>query len=528
LCVALLLVDSICAQTVCSREHTDAGVFICYPDPAHNPGEKSVPELFHLSATANSPKGQEIRGYIVSLDGTTLYANRLVTPVEELSIELNLRSRVTSGSHKLHLVVDGAGTADVNGMEFYKPLTPAFCDPTGGVQIGTCIPTYPVTALDWSLPVQQRVTGSYANGIFGYYTSLGELYRRNLKSIESDIADAVDIDSHGNLFVAMHLLAGFELRKYASNGSIIYDSVIGTCSDPSLSIAAVTSDNAGHVWLAGNMKATCLPTTAGVWQGRVSDTGLPHGFVVLLDTSQPSLTTPIYATYIADVRNRLTGIRVDPRGNAYISGVADSVDFPHTSTVSINEGAEAGSGEVGFVSVLNPTGSRLEWSTIIRGARPLALALNPPGEVYVTGRTLQPQGLGDRRAFVAALSGDGSALTYLARYGGDSEGRAMAAALDGQWIFVQGETDQATTTSARGSLNRKSNGTFMMGLEPCGTRMFSFYLPVPSRDSSSEVADQPSLDGFAKTFATLHGGPHELDTPSPPAIPFRVSRSCTR
>ncbi len=202
------------AQTSCGSEHTGPGVFICYPNLSENSTDNSVPELFHVSAQANAPEGTATRHYSVFLDNQLLYDNRLAAALQRLSIEVNVRSPFNSGAHTLRIAVSGIGTAEVKNIQFRPFANAGFCEPLSRVESFSACFSSIKAPLQWS---QSPPAG---------YASYFELYRRNLKSLEADVADAAAVDSQGNLYIALHLFAGLELRKYTPARSIIYDSVI--------------------------------------------------------------------------------------------------------------------------------------------------------------------------------------------------------------------------------------------------------------------------------------------------------------
>ncbi len=415
-----------------------------------------IPQYFHVSAQANASGEHTIQSYQVLLDGKLQQDTKLPVPYERLSIELNLRSGLTNGIHTLRVVVDGTGTAEIKDLKFYTPAGPGFCEIAEGFLIGTCMQQRRGSALVWSLPGAS-------------YQKLLDLYRRNLKSFEADIGDAAIADSQGNLFVAFHRLAGLDVRKYSPNGSIISNSAVANCKDDSLGISALAVDNSGHLWIAGNTKAACFPTTARAWHRNVPDTGQTRGFVVLLDLSKPVGTAPIYATYLADVNGWISDMAVDREGNVYLAGGTNSGEFPHTSRVRVGPSSRG----MGFVAVLNRDGSGLQWSTLIDGAEIQGLALNSSGNVFLTGRDV----------LLAELSDTGKKISCMMCLPG-KEGLAVAASADGSGAFVQGED-------------------FLFTTQPFGKGKMSSQTSIINDDSyTSEIANGMALRAFAGNFVS--------------------------
>lgn len=82
-------------------------------------------------------------------------------------------------------------------------------------------------------------------------------------------------------------------------------------------------------------------------------------------------------------------IAVDADGNAYVTGTTDSPDFPvfHGAQMMFLGGS---TGEDGFVSKLNATGTALLYSTFIGGHAndsPVGIAVNASGDATITGFT---------------------------------------------------------------------------------------------------------------------------------------------
>ena len=121
------------------------------------------------------------------------------------------------------------------------------------------------------------------------------------------------------------------------------------------------------------------------------------------------------------------GIAVDDHGNAYVTGVTSSKDFP---TVNAVQRHLRGVGDA-FVVKLNRNGSQLLYSTYLGGRRydrGNGIAVDDRGNAYVTGHTespnfptvnaVQPTFGGGGDAFVAKLTPNGSQLLYSTYLGG--------------------------------------------------------------------------------------------------------------
>ncbi|MDE3178757.1 MAG: choice-of-anchor D domain-containing protein, partial [Acidobacteriota bacterium] len=152
--------------------------------------------------------------------------------------------------------------------------------------------------------------------------------------------------------------------------------------------------------------------------------GATDAFVLKLN---PAGSQALYSTFLGGTANdQGNGIAVDGSGNAYVAGSTSSADFPLQSPIqtSIDQGAcapPAACSSNAFVSMLNPQGSGLVYSTYLGGSGPdygQAIATGASGNAYVagattssnfpaTGGTLQP-GYGGQgtsgNGFVAAIA----------------------------------------------------------------------------------------------------------------------------
>jgi hypothetical protein len=543
--ILLLLSRTAYSQTGCGGQYTNPGVYICYPNPSENAADVRVPDIFHLSAQGNASAGGTIQRYTVLLDGRVIYENRLATSTPQLSIEINLKSPFSSGTHTLRVMVDGTGEAQVTGLRFYTPATVGFCDPVSSFEVRTCQASNIRGPLQWSV----KAGGPRP---FGDYIDYLELYRRNLTSLEADIADAVAVDSHGNLYMAFHSSADVELRKYAPDGSIKYDARVRACGGGYLAVAGLAVDDAGSAWIVGNTNA-CLPVTRNALQKHVANATEMHGFVLLLDTSNPSSTEPRYLTYLAGVENRISAVRVDESGNAYVAGMSASMEYPHNAVLTAVDGpATAHRAGIGFVSVLNASGSGLLWSTVLPQIQLTAITQDGAGNVFVTGRVASsrppPQsgmtrtratqrrqscggpGLSCDDAFVAEISDDGRRLSYFARLGasGIEEGRAISMTTNREWILVSGETNSPDfpTTSAIHRSRDKESQPFIVALQPCRTGlMYASRLIGSGVVEGPEIATAPALDAFATASRPAFSGRALTDRIGPLAT-IQIAPAC--
>jgi hypothetical protein len=173
------------------------------------------------------------------------------------------------------------------------------------------------------------------------------------------------------------------------------------------------------------------------------------------DRARPLVIDPVmaYSTYLGGPGDDIGGaIAVDAAGNAYVTGLTWSLDFPTSNPTQPNPGAEGDA----FVTKLNPEGSALVYSTYLGGNGfdyGLGIAVDEDGNAYVTGNTqstdfptknaMQPELAGDNvpDLFVTKLNADGSELVYSTYLGGTSLEFGCDLAIDNERnVYVTGQT----------------------------------------------------------------------------------------
>jgi hypothetical protein len=149
----------------------------------------------------------------------------------------------------------------------------------------------------------------------------------------------------------------------------------------------IAVDSAGNAYVAGITDSTNFPTTPGAFQttyGGPSSGLLGDAFVTKLN---PTGTGLVYSTYLGGSgQDGATSIAVDAAGDAYVTGMTRSTNFPTKNPI---QSKDAG-GSDAFVTTLNPSGSALLFSTYLGGAAEdyaYSLALDSANNVYVTGQT---------------------------------------------------------------------------------------------------------------------------------------------
>jgi hypothetical protein len=302
----------------------------------------------------------------------------------------------------------------------------------------------------------------------------------------------------------------FVAKLNASGSALIYSTYLGG-SDPQHRTAdvayGIAIDGVGNAYVAGDTQSNNFPTTPGAPQ--VSRRGISDAFITKLNSTGTGL---IYSTYLggSDGDSALK-IAVDALGNAYLTGVTASADFPATSG-SFQTSRNGQAADV-FVTKMNSDGTGLVFSTYLGGRgfdRPAGITVDSLGHAYVTGSTesqdfpttpasLEPSPpngtcvypCSQTYAFATKFSPDGSALVY-STYVGGSGGGGSGIAVDDLgnayitgWMdaFFQG-TDDAFQRSHAGS-----GDAFVAKLNLSGSALvYSTYLGGSSGDSGTSIA----------------------------------------
>ncbi len=172
----------------------------------------------------------------------------------------------------------------------------------------------------------------------------------------------------------------FAAKLNPAGSALIFSTYLGgTGSDYGYAIALDSSANA---YITGYTTSTNLPTTAGAF-GRVFG-GSYDAFVAKLNGAGSTLD---YSTYLGGSGTEVAyGIAVDSTGSAFVTGYNYGGHFP---TANPLQAQNAGFYDA-FVSVLDPTGGSLTFSTYLGGSQDdfgRGISLDPSGNAYVTGAT---------------------------------------------------------------------------------------------------------------------------------------------
>lgn len=180
-------------------------------------------------------------------------------------------------------------------------------------------------------------------------------------------------------------------------------------------LGGMAVDGNGDAYMSGTTASTDLPVTSGAFQTKWLPNGSEYGEEAAFVAAFAPDGSLNYATYLAGTTSdQAEAIAIDSAGNAYVGGVTQSEDFPIANAIQVSlynyvcptytVSGTAPYGEeycsaAGFLSVLNPHGTGLLWSTYLglgsigmgsfggysAGAAVQALMVDAAGNVYATG-----------------------------------------------------------------------------------------------------------------------------------------------
>ncbi|MBB3125652.1 putative repeat protein (TIGR01451 family) [Paenibacillus rhizosphaerae] len=280
------------------------------------------------------------------------------------------------------------------------------------------------------------------------------------------------------------------VTKLSPDGSfLVYSTFLGGQGvDTGFGIAL---DGVGSAYVAGSTNSFDFPVTAGAFQPGLAGT-LENAFVSKLN---PNGTDLVYSTFIGGISGTdvARSIAVDFAGNAYVTGITTSADFPTSPgafQISLTGVIAA------FVTKVNEIGSGLVYSTYLTGSgddEGRGIAVDPLGQAYVTGSTtsydfpiaggaFQPfYGGGLSDAFVTKVSSEGNYLVYSTFLGGDGTDSGSGIAVRSGFAFVTGST-----------------GSFNFPITPDAIRHFT--------EGGDGFLTQLNIDGGSLVFSTFIGG----------------------
>lgn len=237
--------------------------------------------------------------------------------------------------------------------------------------------------------------------------------------------------------------------------------------------------------------------------------------VASYDKRYPIIIDPvlIYSTYLGGSSlDRSYDIAVDTDGNAYITGLTESTNFPTDSGIS---GSYAGNGDV-FVTKIDASGDSLVYSTYIGGTGydyGSSIAVDSSENIYISGGTVsadfptvaaiyENHAGGDYDAFISKIDASGSNFIYSTYLGGSGTDRGNDIAVDTfENTYITGYTSSTDfpTASAIYESNEGFPGAFVTKIDASGNSLvYSTYLGGNGLDSGSGI----NVDNSGNVYIT--------------------------
>ena len=346
-------------------------------------------------------------------------------------------------------------------------------------------------------PLQPTYGGGNSDAFVAKINATGSalVYSTYLGGSGDDLGLGIAVDSAGNAYVTggagstnfptknplQPTYGGgfsdaFVSKINAAGTALVYSTFLGGSKSEDGNEIAV--DSAGNAYVTGSTNSSDFPATPGAFQmtcnGGSNCATYGDAFVSKLNASGSAL---VYSTYLGGTGlDTSISIAVDSGGNAYVTGLTESADFPTTPAAFQTKCRSIHCGRYGdaFVTRLNTSGSALVYSTYLGGGgydAGLGFALYSAGDAYITGFTastdfptknpLQPTyGGGLEDAFVAKIDVRPTPTITLSSSLNPS-------------TYGQAVTFTATLTSGLGAPPDGETVTFLKGLKVLGTGLLS-------------------------------------------------------
>ena len=320
---------------------------------------------------------------------------------------------------------------------------------------------------------------------------------------------------------------GFTVGVYDPDHILVLDPGYSTYlggddHDVGLDIAV---DSSGNTYVMGATESTNFPTQSPFQGGHGG--GTMDAFVTKFNSSGSAL---VYSTYLGGngldaaipLATLQAGIAIDSSGNAYITGMTRSTNFP---LLNAFQSSHNGGTEDAFVTKLDSSGSLL-FSTYLGGTaldHAHDIDVDNLGNAYITGRTDSTTGLPTANGFqpthssgstddafmakIDTVAGGPSAVTYFTFLGGtgsedgfgisvDSSGNAYVAGVTGSTVGfpIQGAFQPTHGGGATDAYVTKIDTT----LTGAASLIYSTYLGGSDVDEANDTA----LDSSGNVYLT--------------------------
>jgi hypothetical protein len=305
------------------------------------------------------------------------------------------------------------------------------------------------------------------SGEFVVQTAIGQVTEKKPYIYQEIKGNRIEIEAS---FVIEGNNLSWRIRDYDRGYALIIDPGLiystflgGTLLDYCEGIAI---DTLGNAYITGQTKSLGFPTAAGAYDTTYN--GNSDIFITKLNSAGNGL---IYSTFLGATLNDIGwGIAIDTLGNAYITGLTYSSNFPTTPgayDTSFNGGKDA------FVTKLNSAGNGLIHSTFLGGTLDddgRGIAIDTLGNAYITGQTKSlgfPTTAGAYNTslngpvdiFITKLNSAGTDLIYSTFLGGTLDDYGFGIAIDTLGnAYITGYTGSSDFPTTAGAYDTSHNG----------------------------------------------------------------------
>jgi len=351
-----------------------------------------------------------------------------------------------------------------------------------------------------------------------------------------DVGSGIAVDASGNAYVSgwtfsqdFPVIVGPSLAfhgnitqfsdafvaKVAADGTgLVYSGFIGGQADEAGNGIAV--DASGNAYVTGfttSFPTEHFPVTVGP---SLTYGGSQDAFVAKVNAAGSAL---VYCGYIGGTDIDVgVGIAVDPAGNAYVTGTADSgFNFPDKVGPDLTHNG----GHDAFVAKVAADGTGLVYCGFIGGSGSdfgLAIAVDASGIAYVAGSTDSQSGFpvtggpssvqhGFLDAFVATVDASGADLIYSGYIGGSLDDEASGIVADGSGkVFVAGHTFSIDLPVLVGPSLFPGAGLGGSSEDAFVARLFEDLPPAPPTDLHTTAVTASQVDLAWTDHSTVENG----------------------
>jgi len=304
----------------------------------------------------------------------------------------------------------------------------------------------------------------------------------------------------GTVGLCGNCIDGWVAKLDPTGSSLLFSTYLTGNSNNVLSTPfGIALDAGGNIYLAGDAYPPAFLTTPGAYRN-VDPTATLGVFITKMNPAGSALA---YSSLIGgNGSDQAFAIALDTSDNAYVTGLTGSTNFPETTILQAPRAAVQA-----FALKLSASGGQLLYSTLFGAGQGLGIAVDPSGNAYISGYTLEPfptagpmlTQFNNDDAFVSKLDPSGATLVYSILLGGSNVDQGTGIALDAPGnAYVTGRTQSADFPTVNAIQPVYSGGTlcdyncsdaFVTVVSADGSKfLFSTYLGDTGFESGNSIA----------------------------------------